>query len=191
MISLKKFILPMSILLILSSLATAGDKHIVSNIITKEEVQKAQKSWADGLISIGQAYADKGNYKLAAKKMISSMYAYNYGKKIVMFKPTLASKNPFRPTKQGALSYFVGGNPSFKEDKGFALLRWQKVSYNNHQIFSYKGIAIAMGQARLENYKGDIVNVDYTLGFIKTKEGKLKLFLQHFSLPYEPHALVN
>ena len=49
---------------------------------------------------------------------------YDYAESTVFFKPTLAhGKNAFRSTKNGALSYFVAGDPEFPEDTGFALKR--------------------------------------------------------------------
>jgi len=40
----------------------------------------------------------------------------------VLFKPTLpVNPQTFRATRAGALAYFVGGDPSFPKDKGFAL----------------------------------------------------------------------
>ena len=51
----------------------------------------------------------------------------------MFFKPTLAyGANAFRSTKKGALSYFIGGDPDFAEDTGFALKRWVKVRYDNN-----------------------------------------------------------
>jgi len=47
-------------------------------------------------------------------------YAYRMG--AVLFKPTLpVNPQTFRATRAGALAYFVGGDPSFPKDKGFAL----------------------------------------------------------------------
>merc|ERR1711918_169211 len=76
-----------------------------------------------------------------------------YGKSDVLFKPTKATKNPFRPTAEDAMSYFVGAdamsNDKFKgEDAGFAISGgrgWKKVVFSNHQIDLNGPVAIAMG----------------------------------------------
>merc|ERR1711990_584537 len=67
---------------------------------------------------------------------------YGYGHHNVLFKPTKATKHPFRPTGEVAMSYFVGadamGMDEFKgEDAGFAInggKGWSKVVFTNHQI---------------------------------------------------------
>jgi hypothetical protein len=93
--------------------------------ITKAEVNAAQQAWCDALVAIGKTHDDGGDAKAFATKVLTE--AYNYDKGTVFFKPTLAyGKNTFRPTKEGALAYFVGGNPEFPEDKGFALTPWVK-----------------------------------------------------------------
>ena len=60
----------------------------------------------------------------------------------VLFKPTKATKNPFRPTGEDAMSYFVGAeamqNDKFVgEDAGFAInggKGWEDVVFTNHNI---------------------------------------------------------
>merc|ERR1712006_53208 len=71
----------------------------------------------------------------------------------VLFKPTKATKNPFRPTGEDAMSYFVGAdamsNDKFKgEDAGFAInggRGWKSVSLRNHKIDLNGPTAQAMG----------------------------------------------
>merc|ERR1711871_221193 len=67
---------------------------------------------------------------------------------------TKATKNPFRPTGEEAMSYFVGadnfpGLDKFKgEDAGFAInggKGWKNVVFSNHQIDLNGDTAIAMG----------------------------------------------
>ena len=182
--TIRKCLLIVVIIAIPSSMALAGQQVSNNQAITKQEVKQAQKDWATGIIAIGKAYANKKDYKKVCRDMITKLYSYNYGKKIVMFKPTLASANPFRPTMKGAISYFVGHNPRFEEDSGFALNRWKNIIFNNDEMFIHNDIAIVMGEGTLYNYRNNKVSVEYTLGYIKTKSGSLKLFLQHFSLPF-------
>ena len=78
---------------------------------------------------------------------------YGYGHSNVLFKPTKATNNPFRPTGEDAMSYFVGAdamsNDKFKgEDAGFAInggKGWSDVVFTNHQIELNGDTATAMG----------------------------------------------
>jgi len=157
--------------------------------ITEGEVNAAQQAWCDGLLKIGKISRDGGDYKAAAAEVIDNLYDYGDGK--VFFKPTLASgKNTFRPTREGAISYFVGGNREFPEDSGFALKNWAMVRYDNNasengiQIFG--NIAITMGNMYFTNTKGEQVMVDKTFVFRKCKDGKLRLCVHKSALPFDP-----
>ncbi len=157
--------------------------------ITEAEVNAAQQAWCDALVKIGKVYKDGGDYKAVASHLIDELYDYKEGK--VFFKPTKAfGKNTFRPTKEGALAYFVGGNPSFPDDKGFALEPWVKVRYDNNAapngIQIHGDIAITMGNVYFTNSKGEEIMVDKTFVFRKGRDGKLRLCVHHSSLPYSP-----
>ena len=152
--------------------------------ITVKQVKAAQKAWGNSLIAIGRAYSNHKNYKAVAQKQILKNYAYNDGQGIVLFKPTLARKHPFRNNVASALSYFVNGNDNFKEDKGFALKPWVKVTFHNDEIFIHNDIAMAMGTYTFTPKKGKAITVEYTFGYIKNKAGQLKIVCQHSSLPY-------
>jgi hypothetical protein len=160
-----------------------GDK------ITEAEVNAAQQAWCDALVNIGKVYAAGGDYKAAANQAITDLYDYDNGK--VFFKPTLAhGQNTFRPTKAGALAYFVGGNPAFPDDKGFALKRWTEVTYDNNAaengIQIHGPIAITMGNVYLTDADGNHVTVDKTFVFHRGPDGKLRLIVHKSSLPFDP-----
>lgn len=158
--------------------------------ITKAEVNAAQQAWCDALVAIGKTHDDGGDAKALATKVLTE--AYNYDKGTVFFKPTLAyGKNTFRPTKEGALAYFVGGNPEFPEDKGFALTPWVKARYDNlgdgdEGIQIHGDIAITMGNVWVTKKDGTEVMVDKTFVFLKGDDGKLRLIVHKSSLPYSP-----
>jgi len=157
--------------------------------ITETQVNAAQQAWCNALVRIGKVYQDGGDYKTVASQLIDELYDYKDGK--VFFKPTKAfGKNTFRPTKEGALSYFVGGNPSFPEDKGFALEPWVKVRYDNNAapngIQIHGDIAITMGNVYFTNSKGEETKVDKTFVFRRGRDRKLRLCVHHSSLPYSP-----
>jgi hypothetical protein len=157
--------------------------------ITEAEVNAAQQAWCDGLVNISKVHKAGGDYKATASKLIDDLYDYKEGK--VFFKPTLAfGKNTFRPTKEGALSYFVGGNKNFPEDDGFALKGWKKVTYDNNAaengIQIHGDIAMTMGNVYLTNDKGDQVVVDKTFVFRRGSDGKLRLCAHKSALPFTP-----
>lgn len=159
--------------------------------ITAAEVNAAQQAWCDGLIKIGQLYEDGGDYRAFASNLIDDSYDYNEGS--VFFKPTLAfGKNTFRSTKKSALAYFVGGDPDFPEDSGFALKNWTKVTFDNNAaengIQIHGDIAITMGNVYLTNGQGGQVTVDKTFVFRRCSDGKLRLCVHKSALPFDPHG---
>merc|ERR1711966_264230 len=103
---------------------------------------------------------------------------YGYGFSNVLFKPTKAKAHPFRPTANEAMSYFVGGNAvdnGYDEDAGFAInggKGWKAVKFDNHQIDINGNTAIAMGE--------------YTFAYKQCPDGKIRIFLHHSSVPYNP-----
>jgi hypothetical protein len=155
--------------------------------ITVAEVEAAQQAWGNALVAISNEYETKGI--AAATKMagdvIDSAYAYNMGP--VLFKPTLTvAPQTFRTTRDGALSYFVGGNPAYKADTGFALKGWKSVKIQNAGITITGNSAISMGNVMFTNAKGEVTTVDKTWGYVRDGEGKLRIILHHSSLPYTP-----
>lgn len=170
-----KLILPMLLAFSFSAFASLN--------ITKEEVIKAQNAWGDGIVRIGEVYQSKGDYTQAALEHILASYDYQDGE--VLFKPTLASDIPFRPTVEGALSYFVAGNPNFSEDSGFAIKPWTNVRFDNHKIMLYGSKAISMGHYYFTDLSGLETKVEYTLAFIKRADN-IKITVQDSSLPYTP-----
>lgn len=160
-------------------------------LITKAEVLAAQQAWCDGLVAIGKASESGGDPKAVAEKLLTDAYDYDHGK--VFFKPTLAyGPNTFRTTKEGALSYFVAGNPKFPEDKGFALKPWVKARFqnlgeNNEAGIQIHGdIAITMGNVWVTDKEGKDTMVDKTFVFKKSADGKLRLIVHMSALPYSP-----
>jgi hypothetical protein len=160
------------------------------DIITYDEVNAAQQAWCDALVKIGQIKEEGGDYKAFANQVLSDAYNYDFGK--VFFKPTLAyGDQTFRNDKKGALAYFVGGDPDFPNDKGFALTPWVKARYdnagpNNEGIQIYGSVAITMGNVWVTGKDGKEVMVDKTWVFKKGKDGKLRIIVHKSSLPFQP-----
>ncbi|WP_299365413.1 phosphoribosyl-AMP cyclohydrolase [Winogradskyella sp.] len=156
-----------------------------SECITESEVVKAQEEWGAGIVKIGKVYSEGGNYKQAAIEHIQNLYGYDLSS--VLFKPTLASEEQFRGTFDAALSYFVGGNETYQEDKGFALAPYTKVRWENSGIINNScNMAIAMGNYYFTKTDGEEVKVEYTLGYIKDATGKLRIVVHKSALPYSP-----
>jgi hypothetical protein len=167
---------------LLSFSASVANANQSSNM-TMQDVLDTQQAWGAGIVHIGQVKTSGGDYVQAATDHIRKMYDYEEG--AVMFKPTLAAVAPFRPTFEGALSYFVGAphNASFPEDTGFAIRPWTNVRFDNHQLVLYGTKAIVMGHYYFTTVEGNEVKVEYTLGFKKRPSG-VKIFLQDSSLPF-------
>jgi len=142
-------------------------------IITYDEVNAAQQAWCDALVKIGKLKEEGGDYKAFAEQVLSEAYNYDNGK--VFFKPTLAfGDQTFRNDKKGALSYFIGGDPAYPNDKGFAMAPWVKARYDNageknEGIQIYGSVAITMGNVWVTGKDGKEVMVDKTWVFKKEK----------------------
>lgn len=158
----------------------------MSTTINENEVLTAQRTWCDALLAISKAYRT-GGAPAARKTAISALdtaYGYAYG--AVAFKPTLTSgQQTFRPTKEGALAYFVGGNPSYPNDTGFAIKPWTKCAIRNQVIQLHGQFAITMGNVDLTDASGKVTTVDKTWGFFREPDGEIRIILHHSSLPFK------
>lgn len=153
--------------------------------ITLAEVETAQKAWGDALVMIAIEYDNNG--KAAATRVAEQVLdtAYGYAMGPVLFKPTLAAPpTTFRTTREGALSYFVGGNPNYPSDSGFALKHWRGYKIDNASILITGNSAISMGNVTLTDSKGNVTVVDKTWGYVRDGDGKLRIVLHHSSLPF-------
>ena len=153
--------------------------------ITESEVIDAQTAWGSGIVRIGQLYKDKGDYVQKAKEHIQTFYGYDLGS--VLFKPTLAADKQFRSTFDSALSYFVGGNESYPEDKGFAIKGWTKVRWENAGIINNNcKMAVAMGNYYFTPPDGTSdVKVEYTFAYVKDRNNNLKIAVHQSSVPFQ------
>lgn len=176
--------LPVLALLLLSAPSSAAEPPMLNTNITSQEVEKAQKAWGAALIQISADFQAGGieKAKATAGAVLDAAYGYNLGP--VLFKPTLTvAPRTFRVTREGALSYFVGGDPNFPEDTGFALKGWTKYEFENAAIHISGNTALTMGKVRLTNTAG-VTEVDKTWAFRKDEHGTVRIVLHHSSLPY-------
>ena len=170
--------------------------------ISVEDIDRAQKAWADALVSMGNAWMSErcpGALR-EANNALDAAYSFENP---LLFKPTLTTPPyTFRPTRAGALSYFVGecaGNDRVGTDNGFALghsvgdsqnnSTWQgfsSVQFLNmtyHVGGSYCTSAIAQGQmSYFSRYTQMTYTVDKTFAYIhNSMEGGIPLLTVHHS----------
>jgi hypothetical protein len=158
--------------------------------ISEQQVNAAQQAWCDGLVRVAQVHARGGDARAEASKMIDDLYDYADG--TVFFKPTLAfGPRTFRPTREGALAYFVGGDAAFPEDTGFALKGWTAARYDNNAaengIQIHGDVAITMGNVYITGPDGKEVMVDKTFVFRRCADGNLRLCVHKSALPFSPN----
>jgi hypothetical protein len=184
MMLMKTCLAALSLVLFTANLG-AKENLVLNTNITETEIEAAQKAWGAALIQISTDYKDGGleKAKATANAVLDAAYGYNLGP--VLFKPTLTvTPQTFRPTKEGALAYFVGGDSNFPEDSGFALKGWTKYEFENSAVHITADLALTMGKVRITNDKGEVTEVDKTWGFKKDDKGQLRIVLHHSSLPY-------
>ena len=167
------------------ALAEGNKAAVVHKNITLAEVEAAQKGWCGALLQIAGDFESGGREKATATAAAIIDAAYGYADGAVLFKPTLTmGEQTFRTTREGALAYFVGGNPKFPNDAGFALMGWKNCEIANSAIFIDGDVAMTQGNVIFTNTKGEKTTVDKTWGFHKGDDGKVRVVLHHSSLPY-------
>ena len=151
-------------------------------MITKDQIHKAQKKWGDGIVKIGSLMNDEQACIKFTNSFLNSIYDFKNSD--VLFKPTKANKEQFRPKIEMALSYFLGGKNSFcSEDEGFALKPWVEVTFENFGFIIEENRALVMGNYFFSDTTGSTLKVEYTFGY-KLSNDKLVIDLHHSSLPF-------
>lgn len=164
--------------------ASAQTGGVANRAISEGEVLAAQQAWCKALIDISSTNERSGQLaaKALAEKVIDAAYAYQMGP--VLFKPTLTvAPQTFRPTRAGALAYFVGGDAAYPNDTGFALKGWKRCEPVNNAIFIAGDTASTMGNVSFTDSSGKVTTVDKTWTFVKDDAGKLRIVVHHSSLP--------
>ena len=152
-------------------------------MVTVAKVKDAQRAWGEGIVAIATAHTNGGDYVGLATDHVETLYAYQMGP--VLFKPTLAATDQFRPTFETALSYFVASNNACPEDQGFAIKGWTNVRFENSDVIIDGNTALAMGNYFFTSQEGSEVKVEYTFGYIEDDNGGLRIQLHHSSMPAE------
>ena len=169
--------------------AASNGKTSKPAAVTGAEVLEVQSKWADAIANISKVHKEGGDYIKAAAEAAGELYAYGHSN--VLFKPTKAAEYRFRPTAGEAMSYFVGGNVvegGYKEDGGFAInggKGWASCVYKNHQVTLKGGVGLAMGTYDFTcATTGSVSTVEYTFGYTRCSDGRVRIFLHHSSVPF-------
>ena len=151
-------------------------------MITKSQIHETQKKWGDGIVKIGALKDNESECLEFTRSFLNSLYDFENND--ILFKPTKAADEQFRPNFQMALSYFLGGSKSYcTEDEGFAMKPWLDVKFVNSGFIIENERAIAMGNYFFTDSSGAVVKVEYTFGY-KLRNGSLVIDLHHSSLPF-------
>ena len=168
---------------------------INDNLISKKDIRAAINAWTDALVSISQTYKEQG-FDAAedlAGDVIDGAYAYQLG--AVAFKPTWAyGDTTFRTTRDGAISYFVGGNDNF-DDPGFAIgnkpdpvtgqrSSWDDAWFDRSVMRLDGNTATVQGLLYTKDEAGNLSYVDKTWAYQKDDDGTVRIVLHHSSTPY-------
>ena len=169
------------------------DSFDAKPLVSEVAVQNAQAAWAKAIKDISKKYLDGGDYVAEAAAAAGELYGYGHSE--VLFKPTKAAEAQFRPNASDALSYFVGHQAvegGHSEDSGFAInggKGWSDVVFENHKTNRTGNVAIAMGNYYFTCAEtGNQTKVEYTFGYKLGTDGKLRIFLHHSSVPYDPET---
>jgi len=151
-------------------------------MITKSQIHESQRKWGDGIVKIGALKDNESECLEFTRSFLNSLYDFENND--ILFKPTKAADEQFRPNFQMALSYFLGGSKSYcTEDEGFAMKPWLDVKFVNSGFIIENERAIAMGNYFFTDSSGAVVKVEYTFGY-KLRNGSLVIDLHHSSLPF-------
>ena len=151
-------------------------------MITKSQIHETQKKWGDGIVKIGTLKDNESECLEFTSSFLNSLYDFENND--VLFKPTKAAEQQFRPNFEMALSYFLGGSKSYcSEDEGFAMKPWLDVKFVNSGFIIENERAIAMGNYFFTDSSGAVAKVEYTFGY-KLRNGSLVIDLHHSSLPF-------
>lgn len=156
-----------------------------SGSMSEQDVHDAQRGWCQALVEISTRHRNEGidAAREFAEFVIDNGYAYQLGP--VLFKPTLTVvPQTFRTTRDGALSYFVGGDPAYPEDTGFALKDWVACEPDTAAVWIAGDVAMTVGKVHFRNADDERVSVDKTWGFIKDDDGVIRIMAHHSSLEY-------
>jgi hypothetical protein len=152
-------------------------------MISHPQVEQAQASWGSAVVAVGAA---PGWDEARARAVTLVEDHYLLGDGSLLFCPTRVAAAPFRSDVEAAVSYMVGGNPSYPEDNGFALEPWASVRFKNAGIVCRDDVAMAMGHYLFGRGDGTELEVEYSFVYVRDDAGRVVIQLHHSALPYRP-----
>jgi len=161
--------------------------------MNKTEILATQKTWGDFIVRLGQlADSQTSNKEIIAAALDGINLHYAYGHCEVIFKPTKATGSAaFRPSVDGAVSYFIGNRGqagAVDGDHGFATDKpWKAVRFSADQQITEvtSGVIMAGGHYYFTDVSGQETEVEYTFTYKKV-DGHWLIVGHHSSLPYKP-----
>ena len=150
-------------------------------MITRDDIEKAQRSWGDALIEVGACSTWEEAHARATDLVKQH---YHWGGQPVLFCPTRAADQQFRSTIESAVSYFVGRDSNHTEDHGFALQPWTAVRFENSNVVCFEEVALAMGNYFFTQTDGTEVKVEYSFGYVRNDAGSVQIQLHHSAMPF-------
>jgi hypothetical protein len=154
-------------------------------VFTDEMMHSALQTWCDNVVATGTVHAEGGDVRACSEQVLTNFYDYDKSK--VLFKPTLAyGTDTYRPTKKGALAYFVGGDKDFPSDKGFKLKPWVKVWYSKADYILHGDLGIVQCNVHFIGEDDSHIFVNKSFVFKLCDDGLVRIILHQSSLPYQP-----
>ena len=153
-----------------------------SIMIDTREIESAQETWGKAVVEIGTAPSPHEARALATR-LAEDHYLIGEGNLLLC--PTRASKRQFRTSLKGIVSYLVGGDPDYAEDRGFALEPWTAVRFENAGTIERADVGIAMGNYFFVRADGSGLKAEYSFVYVRGADGGLKIQLHHSALPFE------
>lgn len=150
--------------------------------IRVEDVEALQKSWGQTLMTVGRS----GSWEEAHERAVAMVQAhYLLEDGSLLFCPTKAREAQFRVSLEGTVSYFVGRDERYPEDRGFALTVLHEVRFENTGIVIRGESGISMGNYFFLREDGSEFKAEYSWVCVRNSLGELKIQLHHSSLPFQ------
>ena len=150
-------------------------------MVTRDEVEVAQAAWGAGVVHVG-AGGSWDESRRRAEELVRASYVLDDGS--LLFGPTKAAHIQFRHDLRGAVSYYLGQDSQYPEDKGFALEPWVNVTFENAGVICRGDFAAAMGNYHFTRADGSGLMAEYSFVYLKDVQGSLRIQLHHSALPF-------
>ncbi|CAL1153822.1 unnamed protein product [Cladocopium goreaui] len=161
--------------------------------ITEEEVKSVQAAWANAIKSISKTYLDGGDYVAAAAKAAGELYGYGHTDYTFGYKKNADGKVRIF-LHHSSVPYSVpAATPTAEiteEEVKSVQAAWASAIKSISKTYLDGGDYIAAaGKAAGELYGYGHTN--YTFGYKKNADGKVRIFLHHSSVPFVAESKVQ